>query len=103
MNTLMRSASVVIAHVRGQHSLEMALAKDQNLVETLLSNGANSPLRESVGIWCSNWRANDRDILGREHCVERRRKLRVAIVDQEADGHGSVLDVPTEVTRLLFH
>ena len=47
--------------------------------------------------------ADDRDILRREDCVEGRREFGVTIMNQEAHAHIAVLNLPTQLPRLLGH
>ena len=103
VNALMWSSMVVILNIGRQNAMKVPFVEDQEPVETLLSHGANPPFRERIRIWRPNGCAKDRDILGGEHGVESRCKRRVAIVDQEACWQCAILDLPTEVTRLLCH
>jgi hypothetical protein len=81
----------------------MSLSKNQDLVQALLARRADPAFRERIRIWRLDRRADDRDTLRSEYGIEGRRKLGVPVVEQEADGHCSVLDLPTETTRVLRH
>ena len=100
IDALMGPGSVVVGDIRRQYTAEMVLSKDQDLVQTLLSNGANPAFREGIRIWCPHRSPDHGDFLGPEDGVKGPRELGVTIVDQEADGEIAILDLPAQVTRL---
>lgn len=102
-DALMRPSMIVIVDIRGQHTMEMAFAQDQELVQTLLSNRTNPAFGERIRIGSPHWRPDDRNILRCEDRLEARRELGVTIVDQEAHGEHAILNLPTELPRLLSH
>src|SRR6266545_7408522 len=47
----MRTLLVVVLHELGQHGPKMPLVEDDEMVETLSSQGPDQSLRDSVGLW----------------------------------------------------
>ena len=77
------------------------LAGDEQVVEALRARRADPALGVGVRVRRAVGRAHDLDPLGREHRVEGRRELGVAIVDEEAGRRARLLQRPGEVARLL--
>ena len=100
VNALVRSSVVVLLDVRRQNSIQVTLVEDHDSIEAFLSDRPDPPLGKRICIWRPHRCPDDRDILRREHRIEGHRELGVTIVDEEADGECSVLNLPTEVTRL---
>ena len=94
---------VVIVNVGGQNSMQMTLVEDQNLVQSLLSNRANPAFGEGIRIGSPHRSPNYCHILRCQDRIEGRCELGVAIMNQEADWDITILDLPTQVTRLLCH
>ncbi len=99
----MRPRMVVVVEVGRQHAMKMPLAEDQELVQAFLADRANPALRKGIRIRRPHWPPNDRHILRRKDRIEGSRKLGVTVVDQETHRQASVLDVPTQLARLLGH
>jgi hypothetical protein len=97
----MWTMAVVVIDVGVQDVLELATAGDQDPVEALAPHGADEALGKRVGLWSVDRCSDDLDPLAAEDLVEDAAELRVAIVDQEAWGRGSVGERPRELARLL--
>jgi hypothetical protein len=96
-----RPAGVVMVNVDPEHTFEVAAAADQDPVKTLSSHGPDAALGVSVGLWCSDGRADDVDFFAVEDLVEAARELAVAVTNQILDGCRSFAQPPDEVARLL--
>ena len=93
----------VLRDVSRQHSAKMLLPKEQDPVEAFLASGANPSFFISIGVGCPHWRLDKRHSLRCENRLEAHRKLGVTTADQEAHGQRAVLELPTELPRLLSH
>jgi hypothetical protein len=91
--------AVVVGHIGGEHVFEVAAAEDQQPVETLVSNGANEPLRVGVGLWRPDRCSDDLDPFALEDVVEGGAELAVAVVNQEPRPFEDTREA--EVARLL--
>jgi hypothetical protein len=92
---------VVVRDVLGEDPSQVALADNQHLVEAFLAGRADPALGVGVRHRRAAGRAHDLGPLGREDRVEGWRELRVAVVDEEAEGTAVLLEGPGEVARLL--
>ena len=103
IDTVMRPTMVVVLGIHGQHTTEMSLAEDQDLVQALLSNRTNPAFRKRICVRCSNGRANARDVLRPEDRVEVQSELGVTIVEQETCRYTTILELRSQVTGLLCY
>src|SRR5262249_2472916 len=94
---------VVVVDVLSQHLVQMPAAEDQHVVQNLTPGGAHPALRKCVRHWPPVGQADDLHALALEHLVECRRELRVPIAKQELGPQGAVLELPSQVARLLDH
>ena len=101
VQALVRARLVVVRDVVGQDAAQVRLVDDEEVVEALRAHRADPALGVGVRRRRAVGRAHDLDPLGREHRVEGRRELGVAIVDEEAGRRARLLQRPGEVARLL--
>jgi hypothetical protein len=78
-----RPLLVVVADVRVEHRLEMALVHDEDPVEALGPDSTNEPLRIGIGPWGPPWSSNDLDTLGLEELVEHGAESLISVVNEE--------------------
>jgi hypothetical protein len=52
-DSLMRSGSVVVLHELLDHSVQVLLAQDQDVIEAFSTNGAEEPLTKGICFRCS--------------------------------------------------
>src|SRR5579859_447073 len=84
-----------------QDGLEMASSEDDEVIEQLSADGADPAFSEGIGPWSS---VGERDHLGGfgpEDLVKGSAELSVAVVEEELDPDGLVLEVPDQVAGLL--
>jgi hypothetical protein len=96
----MRPVLVVMPTVDAEHLLEVASAEDENAVEAVGAEGAHPAFGVGVGVWRLDGRPDHVDALGPEDFVEGGADLRVAVVDEKADGV-LVAELHDEVAGLL--
>jgi hypothetical protein len=92
-----------VVGVLAEHAQEVALARDQEPVQTLAAGGAHPALRERVRAGRPHRRTNDPHAVADEHGVEGGHELRVSTEDEDAWPGTSGLQLPEHVTRLLRH
>src|SRR5512132_2310452 len=97
----MWTLSVVVRGVHAQHRLEVAVAEDQQPVETLGTDAADETLGVGVRLWCADRGLDHGKSFAAENLVEGAAEFTVAVVDQEA--HPLEHSSEAEVTRLLGH
>src|SRR5215813_3450480 len=78
----MRSCLIEIRGVRMEHTLELPLLNNQQMVEAFLPHTAQEALADGVGSWCMNRRLEQLDATGRRHSAETGSKLAVVITYQ---------------------
>ena len=100
---LVRSALIVVRDILHQDAPEVALAQDEEMIENLLTRRSDPAFRHDVSVRCPKRSLDDLDALAREDGVEARRELGILIADEEPDGWGAIVDLPTQVTGLLGH
>ena len=87
-----------------EHGSQVCLVDDERVVQALLPDRADDPLRDGVRVRCPGRRLDDRDPFGRAEGVEARREFPVPVADEEAQGLvPTVLESPAELARLLRH
>jgi hypothetical protein len=79
----MRSGSVVVLGVHAENALQVAPAEDEDVVETLSSNGADPALRDGIRLRGPSGRLHNGEALGPENLVEGARELGISIPDQD--------------------
>src|SRR5205814_10217599 len=79
----------------------MAFASDEHPVGALAANGAYPPLGDSVRPRRLRGRADDLDVGGGEHRIERGGELAVPIPQQEPQLIGSIAEIYQQVPGLL--
>src|SRR5260221_14293020 len=99
----MRPRSVVITRVLGEHTPQMPLAQNEQVIQTLLADRANPALRHRVRLRRLERREHDVDTLGYEDVVKCRRELGVVVVNQEPPLRRLVREVPNQLACLLAH
>jgi len=65
-----RPVPVVMIHVLGEDSFEMAPAEDEEPVQAFTADGADKPLADRVRAWRPDGRLDDPDPVGCEDSVE---------------------------------
>ena len=100
---LMRSALIEESDVVGQDPCEVALVQDEQVIQALLARRPDPSLRHGVRVRSPVGGKDDLDVLGSEHGVKARGERRISVMDEEADRQRPVLDLPTEMPRLLRH
>ena len=104
LKALLRSSTVVIVDVFSQNTVQRPLTEDQQMIQALLAHRANPALRKSIGIGSLRRREHDRDPFRLKHCIKRRRKLRVSVMDQIMSMRlWAIVKFPHELTRPLGH
>ena len=98
----MGSVVVVVGHTLLEDELEMSTTDDQYPIEAIATDRPNKPFGERIRPWCPHRCADDADAAVRpEGFVETRCELRVTVTDQEPDGMPALIELHTQVSRLL--
>jgi hypothetical protein len=92
-----------MADVLAQHSGEMALSCDQDVVEAFPAQCPDEAFGDRVRPRCSDWGADDPDIGTSEDGVECGGELTVPVTDQEPEPIGAIAEVHQQVAGLLGH
>ena len=98
---LMWSCSVVVMHIFPQDRIQMPFVDDDQLVEALLTDGADPAFRVGIGIRRSNRRLDDFKVLCSKDLIKGPCELRVMIVEKVAKGWHSVFQRPRQLACLL--
>jgi hypothetical protein len=93
--------TVVVVLVLAEHSCGVPLVDDQGAVEEFTADGADDEFGDGVGPQRPHRCPDDADVDGREHRVECRGELAVAVADQELDAAAGVVEVDEQVAGLL--
>jgi len=86
VDAAVRALVVVVGHELSQHSVEMALAADQQPVQALGPCRADKSFREGVCSWRSDGRADDPGADRAHDLVKWPDELGVPVADQVPDG-----------------
>jgi hypothetical protein len=89
------------ADVDAQHPLQVSAADDQQPVQALGEDRADSALRERVGVGCLDWGQDHVGALGAEEVVEGPAELGVPVAQQELDASSLLAEFQQEVAGLL--
>jgi hypothetical protein len=81
-NPLMGSSLVEVSHIRLEHTVELPLMEDQQMIETLLPDAPQEPFAEGIGSWCMDGCFEKLDITGRRPSAETGSKFAVVITDE---------------------
>ncbi len=81
---LVRPRGVAVRHVLPQHTPQLPLTQDEDVIQALAPHTAEEPLAGGVRPWCPDGGAQDRDPATRRDAVERRPVLAVVVADEEA-------------------
>ena len=97
----MRPPAVVMRRVRSQDMIEVPASEHQDPVQALATNRLDPALYNGVRCGCSDRGQDHVGVARAEHLIEGDGELRVAVVDQEADGQRLVFEVHGQVPGLL--
>jgi hypothetical protein len=97
----MGTVPVVVHEVRSQNLLEVAVPKDEKVVQALSTDGPHEALGERVRPWGLDGRLDDPDAFSAGHLVKARGELRVSVSDEELGGSGPLGKSPAQVAGLL--
>src|SRR5262249_51003980 len=92
---------VVVLHVLGQDCLQMPSTQDQQPVQALAARTGDPALAPSVRVWGPHRCSDDLQTLCLDDGIEGGREVAVTIVDQEAGLDLRLLELPSQVARLL--
>src|SRR5450755_1725071 len=81
----MRPVSVVVRHVFGKYSLEIAVPEDQHSIETLTAHRTGEAFGEGFGPWSPDRGPNDPDALRLKDLIETRGEFGISVPDQDLD------------------
>src|SRR5215469_11818082 len=79
---LMRSCLIEIRDVRMEDALELLLLKDQQMIQTFLSDTPQKTLADGIGSWGKNRRFEDLDRARFHHTSKTRPKLPVVTTNE---------------------
>ena len=99
----MRSLVVVVIDVLTKHHSQVALAEDEQPIQSLVAEGLDHPLTVGVGARTSVGREHDLSAFRAEHLVELVDELAVAVMDEELDRVLQLAQLPGHVPSLLGH
>jgi hypothetical protein len=97
----MRPSFVVILDILGQHSSQVTLVDNEQVVKAFFSNGSNPPFRECVRFGCSTGSEYRFYAFSLEYPVEGSSELGIAVVDQKSYRQlaiSQILKIPSEVS-----
>src|SRR5579859_1499871 len=97
----MGSGVVVMIDELLEDGLEMASSEDDEVIEQLSADGADPAFSEGICPWGPIGKPDHFGGLGAEDLVEGSAELGVAVVEEELDPDGLVLEVPDQVAGLL--
>jgi hypothetical protein len=92
-----------VADELDQHSLQVPLSEDQQMVEQLSTHGPHPALGDRVRLRRPIGQPDDLDALTSEDVVERAGELGVTVAEQEPGARLAVLQLPGQVASLLGH
>ncbi len=95
----MRSCLVEVGHIRIEHALELLLLKDQQVVQTFLSDTPQETLTNGIGSWRMNRRLENLDATCPRHPNKAGPKFAVVITDQVLRG----LSIRSGFSQVLRH
>src|SRR5215470_9408649 len=78
----MRSCLIEIRDVRMEHTLELPLLNNQQVIEACLPHAPQEALTNGIGSRCVNGRFEQLDATGLRHSAETGSKLAIVITDQ---------------------
>ena len=99
----MRAGPIVMVEVVAQDLDQVALAQDDQPIQTLSPQGAQHPLAGGVRARAPERGSGDPNASRREDRLELGAVLRVAVVDQNFDRDLQLLQLPGHIARLLCH
>ena len=79
----MRPVPIVMFHEHSESSIQVALVRDQQPVQTLGTGGPYEPFRNAVRLRRANRRTQNLETLAAKHVIKRGREFLVAIADQK--------------------
>jgi len=94
-----RALAVVVVDVGTERTLELPFAEDEQPVQALLTDRAHPALSVGVCVGRLDRCLDHPDALGAEDLIEGRGVLGVPIVEQEADGVVTVIQLHDEVAN----
>ncbi len=78
----MRPGLVEVDDIAIEHTLELLLFKDQQVVKAFLSDAPQEAFADRVGSWCVNRRLQNLDATCGRHTSKTRSKLAIVITNQ---------------------
>jgi hypothetical protein len=97
----MRSLAVVMLDVLAKNRLQMALAEDDQLVQSFVAQGLDHPFAVGVGSRTPVGREGDPGTFAGENLIELVDELGVPIMDGQPDGSLELVQLPAQVPCLL--
>ena len=81
-NPLMRSCLVEVGDIRIEHTLELLLLQDQQVIQAFLTNTPEEPLTDGIGSGSVNGGFEQLDATGRRYTSEARPKFGIVVSNQ---------------------
>ncbi len=99
----MGTGGVVVSDIVPHHPAKMVLAENQELIQTLCTDGPDPPLRVTIGVRRTNGSPNNMDTFGSKHRIKGPGELRVVVTNQKRDPWFAIRQLPHHLSGLLGH